>query len=102
MASDGAPQGPLDDLGKRIGEARRTQTPESPQSRPPSGLGLALRMSSELVAAVVVGLVLGFGFDAVFGTRPAGLLVFLALGICAGFYNVFRLAGQMSKPPDAR
>lgn len=85
----------LDDLGRKIDEARRALPSETPKSAPSSATGIALRMSTELVAAVVVGLVLGLGFDAAFGTRPFGLLIFLGFGIAAGFFNVFRLTKQM-------
>jgi ATP synthase protein I len=85
----------LDDLGRKIDEARRALPSEAPKSAPSSATGIALRMSTELVAAVVVGLVLGLGVDAAFGTRPFGLLVFLGFGIAAGFFNVFRLTKQM-------
>jgi ATP synthase protein I len=94
--------GDLDDLGRKIEEARRALPSEKPKSAPPSSaLGIALRMSTELVAAVVVGLVLGLGFDAVFSTRPFGLLLFLGLGIAAGFYNVFRLSKQIDAATKA-
>jgi ATP synthase protein I len=85
----------LDDLGRKIDEARRALPSETPKSAPSSATGIALRMSTELVAAVVVGLVLGLGFDAAFNTRPFGLLIFLGFGIAAGFFNVFRLTKQM-------
>jgi ATP synthase protein I len=92
----------LDDLGRKIEEARRALPSEKPKSAPPSSaLGIALRMSTELVAAVVVGLVLGLGFDAAFSTRPFGLLLFLGLGIAAGFYNVFRLSKQIDAATKA-
>ncbi|HAH09609.1 MAG TPA: hypothetical protein DCL54_15985 [Alphaproteobacteria bacterium] len=96
MSDDPPSDDRLKDLGKRIAEAQGQQPGHKPPP-PASGLGAALRMSTELVAAVVVGLVLGFGIDWLFGTRPFGLLVGLGLGIAAGFFNVFRLAAQMSK-----
>jgi ATP synthase protein I len=92
----------LDDLGRKIDDARRAHTPETPASAPPSSaLGLAFRMSTELVAAVVVGLFLGLGFDALFNTRPVGLLLFLGFGIAAGFFTVFRTAKRMNAAAQA-
>jgi ATP synthase protein I len=51
------------------------------------------RMSTELVAGVVVGAVLGWTLDRVLGISPWGLIVFVLLGFVAGVLNVVRSAG---------
>jgi ATP synthase protein I len=51
-----------------------------------------LRLSSELVAGVLVGAGLGFLIDRWLGTSPWGLTVFLLLGFAAGVLNVARSA----------
>lgn len=43
-----------------------------------------------------VGAALGWGFDAVTGLKPVGIILFSILGIVAAFHLVFRLVG---KPP---
>ena len=53
----------------------------------------ALRLSSELVAGVLVGAVIGWGIDRLLSTSPLGLIVFLLLGFVAGVVNVVRSAG---------
>jgi ATP synthase protein I len=53
----------------------------------------ALRLSSELVAGVLVGAVIGWGFDRLLSTSPFGLIVFFLLGFVAGIVNVVRSAG---------
>ena len=50
----------------------------------------ALRLSSELVAGVLVGAVIGWGIDRLLSTSPFGLIVFLLLGFTAGVVNVVR------------
>jgi len=52
-----------------------------------------LRLSSELVAGVLVGAVIGWALDHFVGTRPWGLIVFVLLGFTAGVVNVIRSAG---------
>ena len=42
------------------------------------------RLSSELIAGVVVGAVIGWGFDRLLSTSPFGLIVFFLLGFVAG------------------
>ncbi len=58
---------------------------------PPWRVGF--RLSSELVAGVVVGAAIGWGFDRLLSTSPFGLIVFLLLGFVAGVVNVVRSAG---------
>lgn len=56
-------------------------------------MAVGLRLSSELVAGVIVGTVLGWGFDRLFSTSPWGLIVLMLLGFVAGVINVMRSAG---------
>ena len=41
-----------------------------------SMLGIAFKMSTELVAAVLIGSIIGFIFDSWFGTKPWLILIF--------------------------
>ena len=56
-----------------------------------SPLGLGLRVGIELVSALVVAVAIGYGLDALFGTRPILMAVFVLLGGAAGVLNVWRL-----------
>ncbi|MCG6113801.1 MAG: AtpZ/AtpI family protein [Mesorhizobium sp.] len=60
------------------------------------GVGNALKLSSEFIAAIVVGVGLGWFIDQFAGTSPWGLIVFLLLGFAAGVVNVLRAAGRMA------
>lgn len=62
----------------------------------PSGAAQAIKLSSEFLAAVIVGVVLGLGFDQLAGTSPWGLIIFLLLGFAAGVLNVLRSAGVVA------
>lgn len=86
----------LDALDQRIGAAKKRHAPEGP-ARPQSALGAAFRLSTDLIAAVVVGGGIGWALDAWLKTGPAFLLIFFFLGVAAGFYNIFRTAKQMSE-----
>ncbi len=50
------------------------------------------RILGEFVAAIVAGLLIGYLIDRVLGTLPAFLIVFLLLGMAAGFLNIYRIA----------
>ena len=65
-----------------------------------SAMAIGLRLSSELVAGVLVGAALGWGFDRLLSTSPWGLIVFLLLGFTAGVMNVMRAAGVMAKQSE--
>ena len=58
-----------------------------------SAMALGFRLSSELIAGVLVGALLGWGFDRLLSTSPFGLIVFVLLGFTAGVVNVIRSAG---------
>ena len=57
-------------------------------------MALGFRLSSELVAGVVVGAGIGWGFDRLLSTSPSGLIVFLLLGFVAGVVNVMQIGGR--------
>ncbi len=60
-------------------------------------IGSAFKMSTELVAAVVVGSIIGFIFDNWFGTTPWLILTFFFVGVVAGILNVIKSAKNMQK-----
>ena len=62
-----------------------------------SSFGEAFKMSTELVAAVVVGTIIGFILDNWFGTKPWLILIFFFVGVFAGISNVIRSAKNMQK-----
>ena len=64
---------------------------------PPSSIGTALKMSTELVSAVAVGTIIGFILDKTFGTKPWLILIFFFVGVIAGIVNVFKSAKNMQK-----
>jgi len=60
-------------------------------------LGSAFRLGTELVAATVVGTIIGFILDNWFGTKPWFIIIFFLLGVIAGILNVFRVAKKMQE-----
>ena len=60
-------------------------------------LGNALKLGTELVAAVVVGTIIGFILDNWFGTKPILIIIFFFIGFAAGILNVVRTAKNMQK-----
>lgn len=104
MSENDTPKRPPDDIsafGEKIKKARETE--ESRQiwrkefDKPPqSALGLAFRVSVELVSALVVALAIGWALDQWLDTGPIFMVVFLLLGFAAGLMNVYRVAKGMT------
>ena len=60
-----------------------------------SAMARGFRLSSELVAGVLVGAAIGWALDHWLGISPWGMIVFLLLGFVAGVLNVMRTAGVL-------
>ena len=75
--------------------AKLNDNSENQDSR--SGLGVAFKMSTELVSAVAVGAIIGFILDNWFDTKPWLILIFFFIGVITGIMNVFKSAKKMQK-----
>ena len=62
-----------------------------------SPIGTAFKLSTELVAAVAVGTIIGFILDKTFGTKPWLILIFFFVGVVAVITNVIKSAKNMQK-----
>jgi len=95
----------LKSLGQRLDQTGSRRASEGPASRPAtdhSALARGFRLSSELVAGVLVGAGIGWLLDRWLGSLPWGTFVFALLGFTAGVLNVMRSAGVASgRVPDS-
>ena len=86
------------DLSKRIAEFESRQQEKRQHMKaqlPTGGMALAGRVTTELVAGVVVGTFIGWALDKWLGTTPTLMVVFFFIGSAAGMMNVWRaLTGQ--------
>ena len=81
------------DSTKRIEEAKANPRSTGDQQ----GMAKAFRMSSEFIAAILVGAAIGYGIDWYFGIAPWGMIVFLMLGFGAGIQNMLRASGAVAE-----
>jgi ATP synthase protein I len=93
----------LQRLNEGLGHARNTGGGPSDgagtqRAATASGYARGFRLSSELVAGVLVGAGLGWAIDRLLGVSPWGLTIFLLLGFAAGVLNVMRSAGVVARP----
>ena len=56
----------------------------------PKGLGIGMKIGLDLISPIIVGILIGLGFDKIFSTKPIFFLIFLLLGIITGFLSVIK------------
>ena len=72
----------LRELKDRIETAESSNTPITKQNKE-SGAGFGFKISTEIIAALVVGVGIGLIVDKYLGTKPFGLIIFfISLFIC--------------------
>jgi ATP synthase protein I len=67
------------------------------ESKKESGAGFGFKISTELVAALIVGVGIGLIVDNYLETKPIFLIIFFILGAFAGFLNVYRVMRRIEK-----
>jgi ATP synthase protein I len=85
----------LNELKKKIEEAKLKNQDKSLNNIQPSPIGKAMKLAVEIVAALAIGISIGLLLDNFFDTRPLFIIIFFLLGSCAGILNVFRVAKSM-------
>ena len=86
----------LKQLKERIDTAETTNSPP-PKQKKQSGAGFGFKISTEIIAALVVGVGIGLIVDKYLGTKPFGLIIFFIFGAIAGFLNVYRVMRRIEK-----
>ena len=81
----------------KIAKNKVKKTEQKNKGTNAASFGKALKISTELVAAVVVGSTIGFILDSWFDTKPLLTIFFFFIGVAAGILNVFKTAKRMHK-----
>ena len=89
----------LEDLKTRLKIAKSKLQKDETENTDKKGifLGNAFKLGTELIAAVIVGTIIGFILDNWFGTKPWFIITFFFIGVIAGILNVIRVANNMQK-----
>jgi ATP synthase protein I len=110
QAEEAALSARLQRLGERLDHLNPARPSDSNLGQrtaaDPSAIARGFRLSTELVAGVLVGAAIGWLLDRWLGISPWGMIVFLLLGFAAGVLNVMRAAGVVPEnrldPPNSR
>jgi len=84
-------------LGAELAARAPDRKTEGADGGTKSSYAKAFQLSTEFVAAIFVGALLGYLLDRFLGTAPWGMIVFLLLGFVAGVLNVLRSAGLVAE-----
>ena len=89
----------LEDFKTRLKIAKSKLQKDKAKNTDKKGIfiGNAFKLGTELVAAVIVGTIIGFILDNWFGTKPILIIVFFFFGAAAGIVNVVKAARRMQK-----
>jgi ATP synthase protein I len=98
LAADRQPD--LDELEARLAEAKARHTPE-PRAIAGRAMAGGLRYGVEIVVATVVGFGIGWFLDRALGTTPWLAILFLMLGVAAGFRNLLRAVNRETAAVEA-
>lgn len=86
------------DFEERLARAENQLTPQKKNplgtilgTDTSSSFGLALRVASDMIAGIALGVGIGYGLSHWWGHRALFLIVFTLLGFCAGMRNVWRV-----------
>ena len=85
----------IQDLKDRIINMEKEKEIDTQKKR--NGASFGFRISTEIVAALFVGVAIGLIVDNYFGSSPFGLIFFFILGAFAGFLNVYRVIRRIEK-----
>ena len=99
-AEEAALSARLQRLGEQLDHVKPNEPADPAVPRPQadsSAMARGLRLSTELVAGVIVGAGVGWLLDLWLGISPWGFIVFLLLGFVAGLLNVMRSAGLVQQ-----
>jgi len=86
----------IESLKKRLENIESTKEKKAP-TKGKTGAGFAFKISTEIIAALVVGVGIGLIVDNFFNTKPFGLIIFFIFGAFAGFLNVYRVMRRIEK-----
>lgn len=88
----------FEDLGEKIEKARHSHLPTNAQKKiaeEKTNSRAGIQAGFELVSAIILSTLLGLGLDHWLGTKPAFFLILFFLGVCTGFYNVYRVTQNL-------
>ena len=86
----------LESLKQKLDKIQSSKTNQNNKNKE-TGAGFGFKISTEIIAALVIGVCIGLFVDNYFNTKPFGFIVFFILGALAGFLNVYRVMRRIER-----
>ena len=86
----------LENLKQKLDKLQSSKTNQKHKHKE-TGAGFGFKISTEIIAALVIGVGIGLIVDNYFNTKPFGLIIFFILGALAGFLNVYRVMRRIER-----
>jgi len=86
----------LDSLKQKLNKLESIKNTK-PLNQGKNGAAFGFKISTEIIAALVVGVGIGLIVDNYFNTKPFGLIIFFIFGAFAGFLNVYRVMRRIER-----
>ena len=86
----------LESLKQKLDKIQSSKTNQNNKNKE-SGAGFGFKISTEIIAALVIGVCIGLLVDNYFNTKPFGLIIFFILGSLAGFLNIYRVMRRIER-----
>lgn len=93
-----------DRLKRLSGQIEEMRAAESAQNasdkenaREAANVSTGARAGAELISCMIAGGLIGWVLDHLLESRPLFLIVFLLVGVCSGFYAVYRITNTTEK-----
>ncbi|MCI2400699.1 AtpZ/AtpI family protein [Aliiroseovarius subalbicans] len=87
----------LDDLDRRIKALKGDEDEAASGAEGHNQANMAWQMVIELVSGLLIGFGIGYGIDAIFGTKPIFMVLFILLGFAAGVKVMLGTATHMQE-----
>lgn len=88
-------------LSGQIEEMRATESAqdasEAETAREAANVSSGARAGAELISCMIAGGLIGWVLDHLLESQPLFLIIFLLIGVCAGFYAVYRITNTTEK-----
>lgn len=60
-----------------------------------TNMQLGIRAGTELLVGMIAGGLIGYGLDYYFETKPFLFILFLLIGVCTGFMNIYKITQKI-------
>ena len=86
----------LESLKQKLDKIQSSKTNQNNKNKE-TGASFGFKISTEIIAALVIGVCMGLLVDNYFNTKPFGLIIFFILGALSGFLNVYRVMRRIER-----